>query len=716
MIKQTKPGTGRTRLLSILLATTAVGGVASPALAQQPEGPVTSLGNIDVYGHRIDGYRASSTTTATKTGTALIDTPQAVSIVTRDQINDQALISMNDVVRYVPGAAYAQGEGNRDTIVLRGISNTADFFTDGVRDDTQYYRDFYNVERVEVLKGPNAMIFGRGGSGGLINRVTRQAGWDVKNQVRLEAGSDSFYRGTGDYNHVVNDGLAVRLTGLYENSESYRNGVEFEKFGLNPTATLRLGDGTTFQIGYEHFEDRRVADRGVPAASSGTRANPSKPLEGYTHTFFGDPTRSPTDTDVDAFSALVEHRFSNSLTLRNRTRIADYDKFYQNVFPGAVNAAAQTVAISGYNNATQRQNVFNQTDLIYKTRTGSIKHTLLAGLEFGRQETENLRQTAYFAGGVTSINAPLSNTTVDVPITWVQSATDASNKGTAKIAAAYVQDQIELTSQLQLILGVRFDSFKVETLNRRTNVTFNTTDDLWSPRAGLVFKPVENLAFYGSYTKTYLPRSGEQLASLSPTNAALDPEEFDNYEIGVKWDVLPALSLTAAAYQLDRSNVVVPDPASPAVSILVDGQTSKGIEIGAAGQITPQWSIVGAYTHIEAEITKAQSATVLAGNRLANVAEDSASLWNRYEFTPKFGAGLGVVYQGERFAASDNTQVLPGFTRVDAALFYDINDSLGVQLNVENLFDVDYFASANSNNNITPGSPRAFRVALTSRF
>ncbi|NBW07559.1 MAG: TonB-dependent siderophore receptor [Caulobacteraceae bacterium] len=715
MTKPTRARADRARLLSILLASTAVA-AASPVLAQQSEVQTTSVTDVDIYGHRDNGYRATATTTATKTPTALIDTPQAVTVVTRDQINDQALISMNDVVRYVPGASYAQGEGNRDTLVLRGISNTADFFTDGVRDDTQYYRDFYNIERVEILNGPNAMTFGRGGPGGVVNRVTRQAGWGVDSQLRVEAGSDSFYRGTGDYNHIVSDQLAVRLTGLYENSDSYRDGVEYEKFGLNPTATVRLGDGTMVQLGYEHFEDRRIADRGVPANAGGTLANPAKPLEGYTHTFFGDPRQSPTDTDIDAFSAMVEHRFSNGLTLRNRTRIADYDKFYQNVFPGAVNATTQTVAISGYNTATQRQNVFNQTDLIYKLQAGGMSHTLLAGAEFGRQETENLRQTAFFTGGVTTINAPLSNPTVSVPITWAQNATDASNKGTAKIAAAYVQDQIELTSQLQLLLGLRFDSFKVDTLNRRTNVTFSATDDLWSPRVGLVFKPAETLAFYGSYSKTYLPRSGEQLASLSATTAALKPEEFDNYELGAKWDVNPALSFTAAVYQLDRKNVVVPDPSNPAVSILVDGQRSRGVEIGGRGQITPEWSIVGAYTHIEAEITKAQSATVLAGNRLANVAEDSASLWNRYDFTPKFGAGLGVIYQGERFAASDNTQVLPAFTRVDAALYYAVNDKVDVQLNVENLFDEGYFASANSNNNITPGSPRAFRVALTSRF
>lgn len=717
MTKPTSARADRARLLPVLLATTALCAVAAPALAQQ-KGEPYNLGTIDVNGQvrSETGYRASATTTATKTTTALIDTPQSITVVTRDQINDQALISINDVVRYVPGAGYAQGEGNRDTIVLRGISSTADFFTDGVRDDTQYYRDFYNIERVEILKGPNAMIFGRGGSGGLINRVTRQAGWDVRNEVRAEIGSDDFYRAVGDVNHVVSDRLAVRLTALYENSGSYRDGVEFEKFGVNPTVSFRLDPNTLIQLGYEHFQDRRIADRGIPAAAGGTRANPARPLEGYTHTFFGDPGRSPTDTDIDAFSGVVEHRFGNGAILRNRIRLADYDKFYQNVFPGAVNTVAQTVAVSGYNQTTQRQNVFNQTDLIFDVDTGGIAHTLLVGAEFGRQKTENLRLTAFFPGNVTTVNAPLSNPTIDRPITWAPNATDASNIGTAKIAAGYLQDQIDLTSQLQLMLGVRFDRFEVETRNRRTNATFTATDNLWSPRAGLVFKPIESLAFYGSYTKTYLPRSGEQLASLSATNAALDPEEFDNYEVGAKWDVSLALSISAAVYQLDRSNVVVPDPDNPAVSILVDGQRSKGFELGVAGQITPQWSIVGAYSWINAEITQAQSATVLAGNRLANVAENSASLWNRYDFTPKLGAGLGVIHQGERFAATDNTQVLPSFTRVDAALFYAVNDTVDLQLNVENLLDEDYFASANSNNNITPGSPRAFRVALTSRF
>jgi catecholate siderophore receptor len=710
------------KLAPVLLASTALC-VAAPAFAQQqPAVPLGTLrvddqaGDFGIQPRRDQGYVAPTSISATKTETALIDTPQAITVVTRDQINDQGLVGLNDLVRYVPGVTYAQGEGNRDAIIFRGIASTADYFTDGLRDDTQYYRDLYNVERVEVLKGPNAMIFGRGGSGGLINRVTRQAGWDVENELRLEAGSHDFYRGTVDYNFEVSDTTALRVTGLYEDSGSYREGVTYEKFGINPTASFRLGDNALLQLGYEHFEDRRIADRGVSANPGGTRANPARPLDGYRDTFFGDPARSPTDTDVDALSIAFEHRFDNGLTLRNRTRLADYDKFYQNVFPGAVNAATQTVPISAYNNATTRQNLINQTDLVFYADTGSVRHTFLAGAEFGRQETDNLRLTGYFPGGGTTFNAPLTNPTINQPLTWAPSATDASNEGVTKLAAGYLQDQIELTSQLQLILGVRYEHIESEVLNRRNNVRTEATDNLWSPRAGLVFKPMDNLSLYGSYTKTYLPRSGEQLTGLTPTNRALDPEEFENYELGAKWDVTPGLSLTAAVFQLDRSNVVVPDPANPAQSILVDGQRSKGVELSATGQITEQWSVVAAYTRLDAEITAAQSTTVLAGNKLANVAENSASIWSRYDFTPRFGAGLGVIYQGDRFTASDNTQVMPSFTRVDGALFYALTDRIDVQLNVENLLDEDYFATAHSNNNITPGGPRAFRVGLTTRF
>lgn len=713
-----------TRLATLLLVSTGVAALAGAAAAQQTSS--TPLGTLKVEGQshgdfaiqtRPDtGYAATVSVGANRTETALVDTPQAITVVTRDQLKDLGLQSMADVVRYVPGVNFAQGEGNRDALMFRGLASTADFFTDGIRDDVQYYRDVYNVERVEVVKGPNAMVFGRGGSGGLINRITRQAGWDVQNELALEAGSQDHYRATVDYNHVVDQNLALRVTGLWQDSGSYRNSVTYEKFGVNPTASLRLSDQTLVQIGYEHFEDRRVADRGVSANAGGALANPARPLSGYRDVFFGDPGRSPTSTDVDAFNVAVEHHFANGMTLRNRTRVAEYDKFYQNVFPGEINPTLQTVRISAYNNFTNRENLFNQTDLIFYADTGSIRHTLLAGAEFGRQKTTNFRETGQFAGGATSVNAPLSNPTVDLPITWVHGANDASNAGVVKVAAGYIQDQIELTSKLQAVVGVRYEHIASDVLNRNTNARIETTDDLWSPRAGLIFKPADNLSFYGSYTKTYLPRSGEQLASLAANNATLKPEIFDNYEVGAKWDAIQGLSLTAAVYQLDRKNTAITDPADPLNLILVDGQRSRGVELSAAGQITAQWSVIAAYAYQEAEIKTRQSTTILAGNRIANVPEQSASVWTRYDVTPQFGAGLGVIYQGARFTAADNVQEMPDYTRVDAALFYAVNDRIDLQLNVENLLDADYFATAHSNNNITPGGPRAFRVGLTTRF
>lgn len=710
------------RVFSLSLAAVAL---SSPVLAQshdgfdeasQPGGRATEIAPVEVHGQRAPVYNADATSSATRTDTALIDTPQAISIVTRDQIDDLSLQSMADVVRYVPGVGYAQGEGNRDALVFRGNTSTADYFTDGLRDDTQYYRDLYNIERVEILRGPNAMIFGRGGLGGVLNRVTRQAGWGIENELHIEAGSEDHFRGTVDFNLELSPTAALRIVGLYQDSGSYREGVNYERFGINPTASFALSPSTLVQIGYEHFEDSRIADRGVPATPGGTRANPARPLDGYQSTFFGDPALSPTDTVVDALNLYAEHQFSNGLTVRNRTRYADYDKFYQNVFPGAVNGAATTVSISAYNNDTQRQNLLSQTDFIYEGNFGGFEHTLMAGFELGRQETENLRLTGYFPGGVTSVTAPLTNPTINLPITFAQSATDASNTGEATVAALYVQDQIQLTEQVQVLLGVRYDNFEVDFLNRRTGARLETSDGLWSPRLGLVFKPQDNLSFYTSYSRSYLPRSGEQLTSLTAATVSLEPEQFDNYEIGVKWNVTPILGLTAALYQLDRTNVVVPDPANPGQSILVDGQRSRGLELSATGRINDRWTIIAAYAWQEAEITADQSATVVAGNRLANTPEHSFSVWTRYDFTDNFGAGLGVIREGERFAAADNTQVMDAYTRVDGALFYAINERVDVQLNVENLMDEDYFASAHNNNNATPGAPRSFRIGLTTRF
>ena len=234
--------------------------------------------------------------------------------------------------------------------------------------------------------------------------------------------------------------------------------------------------------------------------------------------------------------------------------------------------------------------------------------------------------------------------------------------------------------------------------------------------SGLIYKPVQPLSLYGSYSLTYLPRAGEQLSSLSLTNQALDPEEFRNYEVGAKWDVVPSFSFTAAVYRLDRGNVIVPDPNDPATSILVDAQRTKGLEVGLNGNLTPAWSMAGGYAYQDGEITRSISATAQAGATLAQLPKHSLSLWNKYDVTPRFAAALGVIYRSDVFTSTDNTIVLPSWTRVDAAVYYNLTAKFRAQVNVENLFDEQYYPNAHSNTNITPGSPRAVRFALTTRF
>jgi catecholate siderophore receptor len=658
------------------------------------------------------GYDVPAVSSAMKTLTPLRDVPQSVSVVSSALITDQRMTSMADVTRYMPGVGFAQGEGNRDTPVLRGNSSTSDFFVDGIRDDVQYFRDVYNVERVEALKGPNAMIFGRGGVGGVINRVTRQAEWGQSREASLQVGSWNNRRFTADVGRGLNETAAVRATVLYENSDSYRDGVGVERYGFNPTVAFRLGRNTTLRAGYEYFHDERIADRGISSFED-------RPLETNASTFFGDPTRSPTDATVNRLSSVLEHRFGAGVTLNNRISYGDYDKFYQNVFPGEVNAAGTTVAISAYNNATVRRNLFNQTDLIVSRRTGKLGHTVLLGAEFGRQETENFRQTGYFTTigpNVTSVQASLSAPTISLPLEFRQGPTDADNQGVATIAAVYAQDQIALSEHVEAVVGLRFDSFNVDFTNNRTATDFSGNDGLVSPRVGLIYKPVVRASIYGSYSVSYQPRAGEQLGSLSVSNQTLEPEEFRNYEVGAKWDIIPAFSLTAAVYRLDRGNVVVPDPNDPARSTLVDAQRTKGFELGLNGYVTRAWSIAGGYAYQDGEITRSISPTAQAGAMLAQMPRNSLSLWNKYDVTPRLAAAIGLLYRDDVFAAIDNTVVLPAWTRVDVAGFFNLTTRIRAQVNIENLLDEGYHFYAHSNTNITPGSPRAVRFALTTNF
>lgn len=685
--------------------------LATPLAASAAE-QNTTLPRIRVRGEAPEpsDYDAKRTTSATRTDTPLRDVPQTVTVVTNEVLNDQAVQSMSEAVRYVPGVTMGQGEGNRDQPTIRGNGTTADFFVDGLRDDAQLFRDVYNIERIEVLKGPNAMIFGRGGGGGVINRVTKQAGWDQVQSFSIQGGSFNKARATIDVGQGFSDAFAVRLNGLYEDSESYRDGVDLKRYGVNPTAAIAIGDNTVIHVAYEYASDERVADRGVPSFNL-------RPYDTDESTFFGDPRLSRSDAEVNALSALIEHETAGGFVIRNRTRFAAYEKFYQNVFASsAVSATTGQVSIDAYNSTSDRDNLLNQTDLVWKFETGGLRHTLLTGVELGRQRSDNFRITGFFNNTATSYSTLATSPTISVPITFRQSATDADNFVEAQVAAVYVQDQIVFSDAWQAVLGLRYDNFSVEFENHRTGQQLQRDDDLVSPRVGLIFKPLEPLSIYASYSVSYLPSSGDQFSSLTVTSSTLEPDEFTNYEVGAKWDVLDALAISAAVYQLDRSNAVV-QGATPGTAVAT-GQETRGFELEAHGALTASWSIFGGYAYQNAEAENLHP--LLNGADIPLTPRHTFSLWNRYEFTQRIGVGLGVIYQDDMYAAlptaSQLPTQLPSFTRVDAAGYFAITDQLRLQLNIENLLDREYSLTAYNNNNITPGSPLAFRLGLNGSF
>ena len=265
------------------------------------------------------------------------------------------MTSVGDVMRYVPGVTVHQGENNRDQVIIRGNSSSADFFVDGVRDDVQYYRDLYNLERIEAIKGPNALMFGRGGAGGVVNRVSREAGFLASHEISLQGGMFGNKRLTAGLNQPVNGKVALRLDGMFENSDSFRNYVGLERYGVTPTATISAGANTKVTLRYEYLKDTRTADRGITSFQG-------RPADVDPDTFYGNPDLSDVRAQVNLASGMIEHR-SGNVTFRNRTMVGNYDRFYQNFVPGAATANMAQVALTTYNNATERTNVFNQTDV-----------------------------------------------------------------------------------------------------------------------------------------------------------------------------------------------------------------------------------------------------------------------------------------------------------------------------------------------------------------
>ncbi|BFT32012.1 TonB-dependent siderophore receptor [Alteromonas sp. D210916BOD_24] len=701
------------RLKQSVLCVSAALLLTQTAMAQNVEEKEENIERVTVRG-AFFGQQAAA---GVKTPTLLVDVPQSVSVVSAEQIAQQALFSVADVMQYTPGVSIGLGEDHRDQITIRGQNTTADFFVDGLRDDVQYFRPLYNLERVEILRGANALLFGRGGGGGVVNRVTKVAE-TTEDFTRLSAAMDTFSAGSisVDTNKVIDDNQAFRFNGVFDTIDNHRDFKDGERFALNPTYTWVVNDDTTLVTSYEYVNDDRLVDRGVPSLNNA-------PLEGHRDTYFGNPDFNNTTLEAHIARARIDHTLSENWSVNGTLQFADYDKAYQNLYPVNFNADTVEVTLDGYRDTTSRENVLMQLNLIGQFTTGDIEHTVLTGFEYGSQDTSNARRDAFFeVSQDDQVTFAFTDPLVIPSMTLTSPVRDRASDVT--FASAFVQDEIKLNDNWIVVAGFRYDNFDIDVVDTievangsddGNNGLLASSDSQVSPRAGLIYKPSKNMSLYASYSKSFLPRSGDQFLTLSLSSAALDAEEFENKEIGIKYNVTDKLSLTAAAFEVERENGTALDPNNPERSILTGTQT-KGFEVQIVGELTDKWSINAGYSNLDGEEMGRVVNGSLANRELAQLPEHMLTLWNQYALNEQWRVGLGLIHQSEQYATLSNTTELPSFTRVDAAVYYDYSEDLSVQLNVENLFDKDYFPSAHNNDNIATGEPLNARISVQYQF
>lgn len=661
---------------------------------------------------------------ALKAPTPIIDVPQSLTIVSADQIIAQGFDSINDIALYTPGVTQSQGEGHRDAVVFRGVRSTADFFVDGVRDDVQYFRSLYNLEQVEVLRGPNALLFGRGGTGGILNRVTKK-GVLGENFAGYKASVNAFgaYDVQLDTNFAIGDRGAFRINGYYEGLNNHRDFFDGDRFGINPTVKFEVTPSTTIDLSYEYINNERFIDRGIPAGSDGL------PAEELVDITFGDPELNTTTFEAHVFRAQLEQQFSENVKGNFSAFYGDYDKLYSNFFPVSFDETTNIVGLDGYVDTTQRQSLILSANLVGEFGTGLFNHTLVTGGEFIDTANDNDRFNAFFDQTMDDVEFFNASRPLDFSngvgvnasgLTTTNSFTTDLNDDTeadVTVFSAYIQDQIEVAPWLDLVLGVRFDSFDITVDNVETFINTGTRDILtrkdsrFSPRLGAIVKPRENISIYGSYSESFLPRSGEQFADINPPDDALDPNTFSNLELGLKWDFADNLSFTAAIFEVEQSSPQVADNDPGTLDVIES--SIQGIEAQLQGNITEAWYLSAGYSYLDGNQVNDDGTD---GLRVRELPEHTFNLWNNVQVTPKLGVGAGLTFQDDSFADNGNNTTLPSFVRIDAAAYYNVSDKLRLQVNLENLTNAEYFPNAHTANNITVGAPINARFTVSGRF
>jgi len=650
----------------------------------------------------------SDQVTALKTPVPIIDVPQTLSIVTDDEIRIQGFRELGDIVRYTPGVNTSQGEGHRDSIVFRGVRSTADFYLDGVRDDVQYYRSLYNLEQVEILRGPNALLFGRGGTGGIINRVTKKAVLDEQ-FGSFDMGADSFgaFDFAVDYNVSTGEKSALRINFHSDTLENHRDYYDGDRYGFNPTLRLEISPATTLDLSYEHADHERFIDRGVPTLNG-------EPVEAFEEIVFGDTDTNLQTLRADIYRANLSHDFSDTRKGNLVVQYSDFQKLYKNYYASGY-SGGDTFTADGYLDPTERNNLIISGNIVNEFQTGSAKHTLLVGAEIIDTENENYRYNTFFItteddNEVFNITRPIN---FGVNAAGVRTYNDftadlkSSTESDIEVTSIYIQDQIDVTDKFKILLGGRFDNFDITVRDVKKGTSESREDEEFSPRAGLIFKPQENVSLYVSYAESFLPRSGEQFKKLDANAARLDPDVYESTEIGVKWDIRPGLSFTASYF--DSEQTIATRDSDTGENSEIVGLQVDGIELELKGQVTEKLSLAIGYSDLDGETAK--------GGEPREIPEYTASLWATYEVNDRFGIGFGVTAQGESNIKNDKPGlILPDYTRVDFAAYYDLADDLSIQLNVENVTDELYFPHSHSTHQASVGEPLNARISLRKTF
>ena len=682
---------------------------AVTALAAVPAGAQTAA---------VDEIIVTSTydrpnTSALKMPVPFIDVPQSLSIFDSETIKQRGFSEMGDLVRYTPGINTSQGEGHRDAIVFRGVRSTADFFLDGVRDDVQYYRPFYNLEQVEILRGPNALLFGRGGTGGAVNRVIKKA-MIGKQANEVDVSFDSFgaYNLAADVNMETSNNSALRVNAFIESLENDRDFYNGDRFGINPTYRRAIDNQTTLDLSLELMDHERFIDRGIPTGADGA------PVDGLRDIVFGSPTDNITTLEATVLRGTLTRKYADTMTGVFNLHYGDYEKMYQNLYASGYSAANQTVTLDGYRDPTERTHMVLNGHVTNQFSAGGMDHSLLIGGEYIDTESENLRfNTQWSTSGNDKETFALPTdgtklnltTSADGDATSVNFDSDLDRRTETEITVTslFIQDQIAVTENLQVLLGARLDNFDITVKDTKDlNAISSETreDEEVSPRIGLIYKKQSNMSLFASMSESFLPRSGEQYKSLSSSNARLAPDVYENTEFGLKWDVSESLNVAASFFENEQETVRSDGEGGG----YVEGLTVDGYELEIKGNISDNTSLAFGYTALDGETADGETPRELP--------ETMYSLFVERQANERLTYGIGLTYQDESLIGNGSTAYLPDYTRIDASLSYATANDMTLRVNIENLLDEEYYPHSHSTHQASVGEQMNAKISLSRKF